>query len=142
MIEYFDCFLIGLTATPSKFTFLYLDGNVVAEYTHEQSVLDGVNVNHLRSLRTRKPGDDGERHEHAILNAEHELADTRGVGNQTAFAEHACAPRLAAPDSRAGKPWVGRSVPHAIRSKPHPRLRPLPDAPELAVPESWFYRDA
>jgi type I restriction enzyme R subunit len=47
VIEYFDCFLIGLTATLSKFTYVYFDGNVVAEYTHEQSVLDGVNVDYL-----------------------------------------------------------------------------------------------
>ncbi len=39
--RYVDYFLIGLTATPSKFTFVYFDGHGVAEYTHEQSVLDG-----------------------------------------------------------------------------------------------------
>lgn len=44
VLEYFDAFLVGLTATPEKFTYGYFHGNVVAEYTHEQSVIDGVNV--------------------------------------------------------------------------------------------------
>jgi type I restriction enzyme, R subunit len=44
VLDYFDAFLVGLTATPSKFTYGYFQGNVVAPYTHEQSVIDGVNV--------------------------------------------------------------------------------------------------
>ena len=44
VLEYFDAFLVGLTATPEKFTYGYFNGNVVAEYSHEQSVIDGVNV--------------------------------------------------------------------------------------------------
>lgn len=46
VLDYFDAFLIGLTATPSKFTYGYFQGNVVAPYTHEQSVIDGVNVDY------------------------------------------------------------------------------------------------
>jgi len=41
---FFDAFLIGLTATPDKRTFGFFNENIVAEYTYEQSVADGVNV--------------------------------------------------------------------------------------------------
>jgi type I restriction enzyme R subunit len=44
VLEYFDAFQIGLTATPDKRTFAYFHENVVSEYPYEQSVLDGVNV--------------------------------------------------------------------------------------------------
>lgn len=44
VLEYFDAFLIGLTATPSAQTIGFFNGNLVMEYTHEQAVLDGVNV--------------------------------------------------------------------------------------------------
>jgi type I restriction enzyme R subunit len=47
VLEYFDNFLVGLTATPEKFTYGYFNGNIVAEYTHEQSVIDGVNVGYV-----------------------------------------------------------------------------------------------
>ncbi len=44
VLEYFDAFLIGLTATPDKRTFGFFEKNVVSEYSYEQSVIDGVNV--------------------------------------------------------------------------------------------------
>ena len=44
VLEYFDAFLIGLTATPDKRTFGFFNENVVSEYTYEESVADGVNV--------------------------------------------------------------------------------------------------
>jgi type I restriction enzyme R subunit len=44
VLDYFDAFLIGLTATPDKRTFGFFNENIVSEYTHEQAVLDGVNV--------------------------------------------------------------------------------------------------
>lgn len=44
VLEYFDSFLIGLTATPDKRTFAFFNENVVSEYTHEDAVADGVNV--------------------------------------------------------------------------------------------------
>ncbi|MCK0509258.1 type I restriction-modification enzyme R subunit C-terminal domain-containing protein [Aromatoleum anaerobium] len=44
VLDYFDAFLIGLTATPDKRTFGFFHENIVAEYTYEQSVADGVNV--------------------------------------------------------------------------------------------------
>lgn len=44
VLEYFDSFLIGLTATPSKQTFGFFKQNLVTEYRHEDAVADGVNV--------------------------------------------------------------------------------------------------
>ncbi len=44
VLDYFDAFLIGLTATPDKRTFGFFNQNVVSEYTHEEAVADGVNV--------------------------------------------------------------------------------------------------
>jgi type I restriction enzyme, R subunit len=44
VLEYFDAFIIGLTATPSKQTFGFFNQNLVSEYNHEQAVADGVNV--------------------------------------------------------------------------------------------------
>lgn len=44
VLEYFDAFLIGLTATPDKRTFGFFNENIVSEYSHEQAVADGVNV--------------------------------------------------------------------------------------------------
>jgi type I restriction enzyme R subunit len=44
VIEYFDAFLIGLTATPDNRTYGFFRKNVVSEYGHEKAVADGVNV--------------------------------------------------------------------------------------------------
>src|ERR1700692_3911797 len=44
VLEYFDTFLIGLTATPTAQTIGFFGGNLVMEYGHEQAVTDGVNV--------------------------------------------------------------------------------------------------
>ncbi|GHS85497.1 type III restriction endonuclease subunit R [Synergistales bacterium] len=44
VLDYFDAFLIGLTATPDNRTFGFFNKNIVSEYTHEQAVLDNVNV--------------------------------------------------------------------------------------------------
>lgn len=44
VLEYFDSFIIGLTATPSKQTIGFFDKNLVMEYDHERAVADGVNV--------------------------------------------------------------------------------------------------
>ena len=44
VLEYFDSFLIGMTATPSKQTFGFFHENLVMEYTRDQAVIDGVNV--------------------------------------------------------------------------------------------------
>ncbi len=44
VLDYFDAFLIGLTATPSTQTIGFFNSNLVQEYTHEKAVVDRVNV--------------------------------------------------------------------------------------------------
>ncbi|WP_218062554.1 type I restriction endonuclease subunit R [Komagataeibacter swingsii] len=44
VLEYFDAYLIGLTATPDNRTYGFFHKNVVSEYGHERAVADGVNV--------------------------------------------------------------------------------------------------
>jgi type I restriction enzyme R subunit len=44
VLDYFDAFLIGLTATPDKRTYGFFNENVVSQYPYEDSVTDGVNV--------------------------------------------------------------------------------------------------
>jgi len=44
VLEYFDAFLIGLTATPTPQTLGFFFGNLVQDYSHERAVADGVNV--------------------------------------------------------------------------------------------------
>lgn len=54
VLEYFDAFTIGLTATPSKLTLGYFNQNIVAEYPYERSVIDGVNVDYqVLRIRTK-----------------------------------------------------------------------------------------
>ena len=54
VVEYFDAFLIGLTATPSKQTFGFFNKNLVMEYNHEHAVAYGVNVDfEIYKIRTR-----------------------------------------------------------------------------------------
>jgi type I restriction enzyme R subunit len=44
VLDYFDAFTIGLTATPNKQAFGFFNQNLVMEYGHEQAVVDHVNV--------------------------------------------------------------------------------------------------
>lgn len=44
VLDYFDSFLTGLTATAEHTTHIYFNQNVVTEYKHQQAVADGVNV--------------------------------------------------------------------------------------------------
>src|SRR5205823_3262243 len=43
VLDYFDAFTVGLTATPNKQAFGFFNQNLVMEYGHEQAA-DGVNV--------------------------------------------------------------------------------------------------
>jgi type I restriction enzyme R subunit len=53
-LEYFDTYLIGMTATPSKQTLGFFNQNLVMEYNHEQAVADGVNVDfNVYRIRTQ-----------------------------------------------------------------------------------------
>jgi type I restriction enzyme R subunit len=54
VLKYFDAFLIGLTATPSKQTIGFFNQNLVMEYTHEQAVADRVNAPYdVYEIKTR-----------------------------------------------------------------------------------------
>jgi type I restriction enzyme R subunit len=54
VIEYFDAYLIGLTATPTAQTLGFFHKNLVMEYPHEQAVIDGVNVDYsVYEIRTK-----------------------------------------------------------------------------------------
>ncbi len=54
VVEYFDAFLVGLTATPSKQTFGFFNKNLVMEYDHARAVADGVNVDfEVYTIRTK-----------------------------------------------------------------------------------------
>lgn len=44
VLEYFDAFIVGLTATPAKHTIGFFEKNLVMEYGHERAVADHVNV--------------------------------------------------------------------------------------------------
>src|SRR5205807_3706887 len=46
VLEYFDSFIVGLTATPNKQTFGFFHRNLVMEYGHDRAVADGVNVDY------------------------------------------------------------------------------------------------
>jgi type I restriction enzyme R subunit len=54
VLDYFDAFQVGLTATPSANTLGYFNQNLVSSYTHEQAVLDKVNVGYdIFRIRTK-----------------------------------------------------------------------------------------
>ncbi len=59
VLEYFDAFLIGLTATPSKQTIGFFNQNLVMEYNHERAVADGVNVGYDVYRIKTKTGEQG-----------------------------------------------------------------------------------
>jgi len=44
VIEYFDAYHVGLTATPDNRAIGFFDKNIVSHYSHEKAVADGVNV--------------------------------------------------------------------------------------------------
>ena len=54
VIEYFDAFLIGLTATPNPHTIGFFKNNVVQDYSHTKAVADGINVGYdIYRIRTK-----------------------------------------------------------------------------------------
>ena len=53
VLEYFDAFIVGLTATPYNQTLNFFNQNLVYEYRHEQAVEDDVNVGYyIYRIRT------------------------------------------------------------------------------------------
>jgi type I restriction enzyme R subunit len=54
VLDYFDAYLIGLTATPDNRTYGFFKQNIVSDYSHERAVADGVNVgNEVFTIQTR-----------------------------------------------------------------------------------------
>jgi type I restriction enzyme R subunit len=54
VLEYFDAYLVGLTATPSKQTIAFFNQNMVNSYGHADAVADGVNVGYdVFTIRTQ-----------------------------------------------------------------------------------------
>ena len=54
LLDYFDAYLIGLTATPDNRTYGFFKQNVVSHYDHERAVADGVNVgNEIYTIDTQ-----------------------------------------------------------------------------------------
>jgi type I restriction enzyme R subunit len=54
VLEYFDAFIVGLTATPNKQTYGFFQKNLVMEYGHARAVADGVNVDYqVYRIRTQ-----------------------------------------------------------------------------------------
>jgi type I restriction enzyme, R subunit len=44
VLDYFDAFTVGLTATPSPHALGFFDNNLIAQYPYERAVADGVSV--------------------------------------------------------------------------------------------------
>jgi type I restriction enzyme R subunit len=54
VLDYFDAFQVGLTATPDNRTFGYFNQNLVSDYGYEKAVIDGVLVPYnVYSINTR-----------------------------------------------------------------------------------------
>ncbi|MBI2899887.1 MAG: DEAD/DEAH box helicase family protein [Planctomycetes bacterium] len=54
VLEYFDGYIVGLTATPSAQTYGFFHNNLVMEYSHEEAVADEVNVDFVvYNIRTK-----------------------------------------------------------------------------------------
>jgi type I restriction enzyme R subunit len=60
VLDYFDAFQVGLTATPDNRTFGYFNQNVVSDYGYEKAVVDGVLVPYnVYTIETRITKDGG-----------------------------------------------------------------------------------
>ena len=54
VLDYFDAFLIGFTATPSKSTIAFFNKNLVMEYSHAEAVANNINVDFsVYDIRTK-----------------------------------------------------------------------------------------
>ena len=77
VLEYFDTArLVGLTATPIPDTLAFFNNNRVVNYTLEQSIIDGVNVdNRIYRIKTRVTEEGG-----AIMEGQRTRVETRYTG--------------------------------------------------------------
>jgi len=61
VLDYFDAFTVGLTATPSRHALGFFDNNLVAQYPYERAVADGVSVGYeVYRIRTEAGEHGGE----------------------------------------------------------------------------------
>ena len=74
VLDYFDAFIIGLTATPDKRTFGFFNQNVVSEYPREQAIIDGVNVGEDVFLIKTKIGSQGAKILEQVVEKRHRLS--------------------------------------------------------------------
>ena len=59
VLDYFDAFIVGLTATPSLDTEAFFNQNTVSRYPYRQSVLDEVNVDYIAYRIATRIGTEG-----------------------------------------------------------------------------------
>src|SRR6185503_16067696 len=85
VLEYFDGFLIGLTATPAPQTIAYFHQNRVAEYNHERAVADGVNVGYdVYRIKTKVTAAGGKVEKGFLIG---HLSKASGPARQAVFAD-------------------------------------------------------
>ena len=78
VLEYFDAYLIGLTATPHNRTYGFFRNNVVSDYDHEKAVADGVNVgNEVYLIDTRVTGQGGQLRARQLVEKREKLSRRR-----------------------------------------------------------------
>ena len=92
VLEYFDAYLTGLTATPDNRTYGFFKTNVVSEYDHEQAVADGVNVgNEIYVIDTERTKHGGQ------LKAEQQVEKRERLTAPQALGDSGRGPRLYRP---------------------------------------------
>lgn len=78
VLEYFDAYLIGLTATPDNRTYGFFRKNVVSDYDHEKAVADGVNVgNEIYLIDTRVTKQGGQLRAQQLIEKREKLSRRR-----------------------------------------------------------------
>jgi len=78
VLEYFDAYLIGLTATPDNRTYGFFRKNVVSDYDHEKAVADGVNVgNEVYLIDTRVSRQGGQLRAQQVVEKREKLSRRR-----------------------------------------------------------------
>ena len=117
VLEYFDAFLIGLTATPSRQTIGFFNQNLVMEYNHQQAVADGINVGYnVYRIETRIT-EEGSTIEAGMTvdrrDPSHPRCPLGGTGRETALHSGPTRPRRGGggPDPH-GRPDLPRSCHH------------------------------
>ena len=136
VLDYFDAFVVGLTATPTPTTLAYFDDNVIAEYTQEQIVFDGVNVDQqLYRIRT-EVGEQRRDHRSRRVGQGPRQAHARASTSSSSTTSSSTSPR----SSTARSSTPARSARSSARSRSGSRPRSSPDRDE--VPKTIFFCQA